>query len=56
VDLSVLKLSAWTSDPKAIPKVVWLYITENEIIHIGAVANPTFGNLLLYLRKKDVLG
>jgi hypothetical protein len=56
MDLSVFKLSAWTSDPRAIPKVVWLYITENEIIHVGAVANPTFGNLSSYLRKKDVLG
>jgi hypothetical protein len=54
-DLSACKLSAWTCDPRAIPKVVWLHIAENEVIHVGGAA-PTFGNLPPYLRRKDVLG
>jgi hypothetical protein len=32
VDLLAYKLTAWTSDPRAIPKVVWLHNAENEII------------------------
>lgn len=45
-DLSAYKVSAWTSDPRAIPKVVWLYIAENEV---------RFYNLPPYLCRKDVL-
>ncbi|CAD6258597.1 unnamed protein product [Miscanthus lutarioriparius] len=53
-DLSAYKLSAWTCDPRAIPKVVWLHIAENEIV--GATANNLhFSNLPPYLRRKDVL-
>lgn len=55
-DLSAYKLSALTCDPRAIPNVVWLHIAKNEIIHVGCASNPTFGNLLPYLRRKDVLG
>lgn len=46
-DLSSYKLSAWTSDPRAIPKVVWLFIAENEVV---IAQHPTFGNLPPYLR------
>lgn len=47
-DLSAFKLSAWTSDPRAIPKVAWLHIAENEVIHVSA--NPIFGKLPPFLR------
>jgi len=50
--MSSFKLSPWTSDPRAIPKVVWLYIAENEIL---IAPNPIFGNLSPYLREKKVL-
>jgi hypothetical protein len=44
--MSSFKLSAWTSDLRAIPKVVWLYIAENEML---VAPNPIFGNLPPYL-------
>jgi hypothetical protein len=53
VDLLAYKLSAWTSDPRAIPKVVWLHIANNEVIHVVV---PLFSNLLPYIRQKNVLG
>lgn len=52
-DLSAFKLTAWTSDPRSIPKVVWLHMTENEVVHVSA--NPIFGNLPPYIRRKGVL-
>lgn len=52
--LSAFRLSAWASDPRAIPKVVWLHIAENEVVHVSA--NPIFGNLPPYIRRKNVLG
>lgn len=51
-DMSSYKLSAWTSDSCAIPKVVWLYVAENETM---VTMNPSFGNLPPYLREKRVL-
>jgi hypothetical protein len=53
-DMSAYKLTAWTTDPRAIPKVVWLHIAENEIVHVTN-DNPIFGGLPPYLRRKDVL-
>jgi hypothetical protein len=50
-DLSAFKLTAWTNDPRAIPKVVWLHVAENEV-HATVNAPLT---LPPYLRKKDVL-
>ena len=55
-DLSAYKLSAWTCDPRAIPKVVWLHIAENEVVHVRHAEAPIFGNFPPYLRRKDVLG
>jgi hypothetical protein len=55
IDLSANKLSAWTCDPRAIPKVVWLHIAENEPVHAVPADNLQFGNLPPYLRRKDVL-
>jgi hypothetical protein len=55
-DLSAYKLSAWTCDPRAIPKVVWLHIAENEVVHVRHADAPIFGNLPPYLWRKDVLG
>lgn len=54
-DLSTFKLTTWTSDLRAIPKVVWLHITENEVVCVSTNV-PIFGNLLPYLRQKNVLG
>jgi hypothetical protein len=54
-DLSTYKLSAWTTDPRAIPKVVWLLIAENEIVSVCANM-PIFGNLPPHLHRKKVLG
>jgi len=54
-DLSAYKLSAWTCDPRAIPKVVWLHIAENEPMHAVPADNLQFGNPPPYLRRKDVL-
>lgn len=51
-DLSAYKLTTWTCDPRAIPKVVWLHIAENEV-RTSANA-PIFGNLPPYLHRKDV--
>lgn len=45
-DLSTFKVTAWTRDPRTIPKVVRLYIAENEV---------RFGSLPPYLRRKGVL-
>lgn len=55
-DLSAFKVQAWTCDPRAIPKVVWLHVAENEAVHVHHAEAPLFGNLLPYLRRKDVLG
>jgi hypothetical protein len=55
-DLSTFKLNAWTCDPRAIPKVVWLHVAENEVVGVHAAANPIFNNLPPYLRFKHVLG
>lgn len=52
-DLSAYKVTAWTSDPRAIPKVVWLHIAENEVVQIST--NSGFGNLPPYIRRKKVL-
>jgi hypothetical protein len=52
-DFSAYKITAWTSDPRAIHKVVWLHIAENEIMHITAV--PGFGNLPPFISRKKVL-
>jgi hypothetical protein len=55
-DLSAFKLVAWTCDPKAIPKVVWLHVAEKEVVYVRDAANPIFGSLPPYLRRKHVLG
>lgn len=47
-DMSAFRLTAWTNDPSAIPKVVNLIIVENEQL-------LQFSNLPPYLTKKDVL-
>jgi hypothetical protein len=39
-DLSAFKLSAWTCDPRAIPKVVWPHVAENEVIHAALLRTP----------------
>lgn len=52
--MSTFKLSAWTSDPRAIPKIVWLHIAENEM-HAAPEGAVVFGNLPPFLRHKDVL-
>jgi hypothetical protein len=54
-DLSAFKLVAWTCDPKAIPKVVWLHVAENEVVYVRDAANPIFGSLPPYLWRKHVL-
>lgn len=53
-DLFAYKLTAWTSDPRAIPRVVWLYIVEHEVVHVST--NPGFGNLPPFIWRKKVLG
>lgn len=52
-DLSAFRLTAWTCDPRAIPKVVWLHVAENEA---QAVQVANFGMLPPFLRCKDFLG
>ena len=53
-DLSAFKLTAWTSDPRAIPKVVWLHVAENKSF-VTAGKQLLFGSLQPSLGCKNVL-
>lgn len=56
-DLSAYKLSAWTCDPRAIPKVVWLHITENEVVHVWhASANLRQPPTVFQAERRDGVG
>ena len=53
-NLSAFELTTWTSDPRAISKVVWLHVAENESF-VTAGEQLLFSRLQPSLRRKNVL-